>query len=92
MGLSVRGQLRSMVMPADAYQRLRDCELEIALQETRADLATGHVHASTVDDHLRRLRHHQTAPGQVRFHVRKESSHGHGVCHGSPQAVVCADR
>jgi Fe-S cluster assembly scaffold protein SufB len=38
----------------DAYQRLRDCELEIALQETRADLAAGHVHAEAVDDHLRR--------------------------------------
>jgi hypothetical protein len=24
-----------------------------------------------VDDHLRRLRHHQTAPSPVRFHVRK---------------------
>lgn len=36
VGLSVRGQLRYVVMPADAYQRLRDCELEIALQETRA--------------------------------------------------------
>lgn len=55
VGLSVRGQLRYVVMPADAYQRLRDCELEIALQETRADLAAGHVHADTVDDHLRRL-------------------------------------
>lgn len=69
--LSVRGHLRYVVMSADAYQRLRDCELEIALQETRADLAAGHLHADTVDDHLRRLRHHQTAPSPVRFHVRK---------------------
>ena len=55
VGLSVRGQLRYVVMPAAAYQRLRDCELEIALQETRADLAAGRFHAGTVEDHLRRL-------------------------------------
>ena len=55
VGLSVRGQLRYVVMPAAAYQRLRDCELEIALQETRADLAAGCFHAGTVEDHLRRL-------------------------------------
>jgi hypothetical protein len=42
-------------MPAAAYQRLRDCELEIALQETRADLAAGRFQADTVEDHLRRL-------------------------------------
>jgi hypothetical protein len=55
VGLSVRGQLRYVVMPAAAYQRLRDCELEIALQETRADLAAGRFHSGTVEDHLRRL-------------------------------------
>ena len=55
VGLSVRGQLRYVVMPAAAYQRLRDCELEIALQDTRADLAAGRFHAGTVEDHLRRL-------------------------------------
>jgi len=55
VGLSVRGQLRYVVMPAAAYQRLRDCELEIALQETRAELAAGRFQSDTVDDHLRRL-------------------------------------
>ena len=55
VGLSVRGQLRYVVMPAAAYQRLRDCELEIALQETRTDLAAGRFQTDTVDDHLRRL-------------------------------------
>ena len=53
--MSVRGQLRYLVMPAAAYQRRRDCELEIALQETRADLAAGRFQADTVEDHLRGL-------------------------------------
>ena len=55
VGLSVRGELRFVVMEADAYQRLRECELEIALQEARADLAAGRVVYESVDDHLKRL-------------------------------------
>lgn len=55
VGLSVRGELRYVVMEADAYQRLRECELEIALQEARADLAAGRVVRESVDDHLKRL-------------------------------------
>jgi len=53
--LSVRGELRFVVMQADAYQRLRECELEIALQEPRADLAAGRVEHESVDDHFKRL-------------------------------------
>ncbi len=55
VGLSVRGELRYVVMEADAYQRLRECELEIALQEARADLAADSVVQESVDEHLRRL-------------------------------------
>ena len=55
VGLSVRGELRFVVMEADAYQRLRECELEIALQEARADLASGRVDCESVDDHLKRF-------------------------------------
>jgi hypothetical protein len=42
-------------MEPDAYQRLRECELEIAPQETRADLAAGRVVHDSVDEHLKRL-------------------------------------
>jgi hypothetical protein len=55
VGLSVRGELRFVVMEADAYQRLRECELDIALQEARADLAAGRVVHESVDDHFKRL-------------------------------------
>ena len=55
VGLSVRGELRYVVMEVDAYQRLRECELEIALQEARADRAAGRVVHESVDDHLKRL-------------------------------------
>ncbi len=55
VGLSVRGELRFVVMEVDAYQRLRECELAIALQEARADLAAGRVVRESVGDHLKRL-------------------------------------
>jgi len=55
VGLSVRGELRFVVMEADAYQRLRECKLAIALQEARADLAAGRVVHESVDDHLKLL-------------------------------------
>ncbi len=42
-------------MEADSYQRLRECELEIALQEARADLAAGRFVHESVDEHLKRL-------------------------------------
>lgn len=42
-------------MEADAYQRLRECELEIALQEARAGLAAGRGVHESVDDHLKCL-------------------------------------
>ncbi len=55
VGLSVRGELLFVVMEADAYQCLRECELAIALQEARADLVAGRVVHESVDDHLKLL-------------------------------------
>ncbi len=37
--ISVRGKVKYVVMKADQYHHLRECELEAALAETRADLA-----------------------------------------------------
>jgi hypothetical protein len=54
-GLSLSGELRVVVMETDADQRLRECDLEIALQEARADLAAGRVVRESVEDHLKRL-------------------------------------
>jgi hypothetical protein len=49
-GTERAGELRFVVMEADAYQRLRECELEIALQEARADFAAGRiVHESVTE-------------------------------------------
>ncbi|MFM1800032.1 MAG: hypothetical protein RLZZ117_2310 [Cyanobacteriota bacterium] len=55
VGLSVRGQLRYVVMDLAEFHRLRECELDLALQSSRADLAEGRWLEESVDAHLCRL-------------------------------------
>lgn len=53
--ISVRGKDRFMVMDMVHYHYLRECELEAALAETRADLATGRFVQESPEAHLARL-------------------------------------
>jgi len=54
--ISVRGQDRYVVMNMDEYNRLRVCELEAALYETRQQLASGEFVEESVDEHLARIK------------------------------------
>ncbi len=54
--LSVRGQVKYVVMRQEHYQYLRECELEAALAESKADLADGRFVKETVAQHLQRLK------------------------------------
>jgi PHD/YefM family antitoxin component YafN of YafNO toxin-antitoxin module len=53
--VSVRGKDRFVVMDIAHYHYLRECELEAALTETRADLAAGRFVQESAQDHLARL-------------------------------------
>lgn len=53
--VSVRGKERFVVMEMAHYHYLRECELEAALAETRADLAAGRAVRESPEDHLARL-------------------------------------
>ena len=53
--ISVRGKERFVVMDIDHYHYLRECELEAALAESRADLAAGRFVKESAEDHLRRI-------------------------------------
>lgn len=53
--VSVRGKDRYVVMEIAQYNYLRECELEAALAETRADVATGRVVQESAEAHLARL-------------------------------------
>ncbi len=50
--ISVRGQQRYVVMPIAQYNFLRECELDAALAETRADVAAGRYKLQTAQEHF----------------------------------------
>lgn len=53
--VSVRGKDRFVVMDIAQYNYLRECELEAALAETRADVAAGRFVQESAEVHLARL-------------------------------------
>jgi hypothetical protein len=54
--LSVRGQIKYIVMSQDYYHYLRECELEAALAESKAKPRSGDFAKETVTEHLKVLR------------------------------------
>jgi PHD/YefM family antitoxin component YafN of YafNO toxin-antitoxin module len=53
--VSVRGKDRFVVMDMAHYHHLRECELEAALAQTRADLASGRFMQESAEAHVARL-------------------------------------
>ena len=53
--ITVRGRERYVVMDLEVYNRLRVCELEAALYETRQEIERGDYVEETVDDHVARV-------------------------------------
>ena len=53
--ISVRGKDRYVVMNLAQYHYFRECELEAALAESRADLAAGRCFHESPEAHLARI-------------------------------------
>ena len=53
--ITVRGLDKYVVMSIEKYSRLREYELDIAVQEARADYEAGRVITESVDDHMKRV-------------------------------------
>jgi hypothetical protein len=53
--VSVRGTDRYVVMELAHYRYLRECELEVALAQARADMAAGRFVKESPEEHLARL-------------------------------------
>ncbi len=53
--ISVRGQDRYVIMDLEKYNKLREYELAMALQEAKADVAAGRFVTESVVDHMRRI-------------------------------------
>ena len=57
--ITVRGKKRYVVMGIEHFQYLRECELEAALLEAKADLEAGRAVRESVDEHMKRLQEPQ---------------------------------
>ena len=53
--ISVRGQDRYVIMDLEKYNKLREYELAMALQEAKADVAAGRFVTESVADHMNRI-------------------------------------
>ena len=53
--VSVRGQVKFVVMSNEQYLHLRECELDAALAQSRADMDAGRYVKETVAKHIHRI-------------------------------------
>jgi hypothetical protein len=53
--ITVRGKTKYVVMDLAHYQHLRECELEAALAQSKADVAAGRFIVETAQEHAARL-------------------------------------
>ena len=51
----VNGEERFVIMRREYYQYLRECELEVALYQSKSCLETGDFVIESVDDHIKRI-------------------------------------
>ena len=55
VSVTVRGQTKYVVMSHQQYLHLRECELEAALAESKADMDAGRFVKESVEQHMKRL-------------------------------------
>jgi len=53
--ITVRGKEKFVVMDMQHYNYLRECELDAALQETKAEYKAGEFITESVEEHIRRV-------------------------------------
>lgn len=53
--ITVRGKESYVVMDMEHYNYLRECELEAALHQAKADVESGDYVIESVNDHIKRI-------------------------------------
>ncbi|MBT4089483.1 MAG: type II toxin-antitoxin system Phd/YefM family antitoxin [Deltaproteobacteria bacterium] len=53
--ITVRGKESYVVMNMEHYNYLRECELEAALHQAKADVESGDYTIESVNDHIKRI-------------------------------------
>jgi prevent-host-death family protein len=54
--ITVRGQHKYVVLDMEKYAKLREYELEIAVNEARVDMVAGKYDTETAAEHIKRIR------------------------------------
>ena len=54
--VTIRGRSKYVVIDMNTYNRFREYELEVALAETKRDLAEGNFVEESVEDHIKRIK------------------------------------
>jgi len=54
--ISVRGKSKYVILDTETYEHLRECELEVALLETRKAIEAGDFVEETAEEHIARIR------------------------------------
>ena len=53
--ITVRGERKYVVLDFNTYNKLREYDLNIAIQEARNDIAKGNYETGSVDEHMKRV-------------------------------------
>ena len=53
--ITVRGVEKYVVMPIEAYERMRETELDAAIAEARRDRSEGKFHGNDISAHMKRI-------------------------------------
>jgi PHD/YefM family antitoxin component YafN of YafNO toxin-antitoxin module len=56
VAVSVRGQPKFVVMTHEQYQYMRECELEAALAQSRAEVAAGCFEIGSPESHIEKIK------------------------------------
>ncbi len=53
--ISVRGKNKYVVLSMEAYNQLREYELDAAIKESKDDIASGRFSEESIEDHIKRI-------------------------------------
>ncbi len=53
--ISVRGKNKFVIIPIESYNKLRELELEAAIEETKKEISEGKFVEESVAEHLKRI-------------------------------------
>ena len=53
--ITVRGVEKYVILKMSDYNKIREMELDLAIQQTKADIAAGRFHADGIEKHMKRV-------------------------------------